>query len=89
VLVSAATGEGLEALLGAIDARLGVDDTILAVRLAGRHGKVLSWIYENTEVIERAVDDSGDLHLKLRVGNDKRGRLLHQLNLAGGTLSDA
>lgn len=79
VLVSAQTGEGIEDLLAAIDTRLGADDTYLTLVVPAREGKLLSWLHDNGEIIERTVDDNGETTLRLRIAAEKRGRLLAQL----------
>ncbi len=75
VFVSALTGEGVQELLGAIDERLGVGDEIRDVVLAGTDGSKLNWFYENTEVLKRTDQDDGRIILKVRIGQEKRGRL--------------
>lgn len=86
VLVSAVTGEGVPELLAAIDRRLGVDDRLMTVHISAGDGRTLSWLYENTEVVDRRHGDDGDLYLRLRVGEDKRGRLESQLRKAGARI---
>lgn len=78
-MVSALTGKGIDELLKAIDERLGVDDTYLTLVVPAREGKLLSWLHDNAEVIERQVDEHGDTTLRLRIPAEKRGRLLAQL----------
>ncbi|MCV0371546.1 GTPase HflX [Filomicrobium sp.] len=78
-LVSAQTGEGIEDLLAAIDTRLGADDTYLTLVVPAREGKLLSWLHDNSEILERTVDDNGETTLRLRIAAEKRGRLLAQL----------
>jgi GTP-binding protein HflX len=89
VLVSALTGEGLDALAAAIDARLGAGDEIVTVRLEPRHGRLIAWLYENADVIERSADDLGDLSFRLRVAPGKRGQLAHKVEAAGGSIAAA
>ncbi len=79
VCVSALTGEGMDDLLAAIDERLGVDDTYLTLVLPAEEGRLLAWLYENAEVLERSNQDSGDTRLHVRIAAEKRGRLLAQL----------
>ncbi len=75
VFVSAVTGEGMDALVAAIDGRLGVNDEMLDVTLTGAEGSKLNWLYENTDVIKRQDGDDGSVTLTVRVGVEKRGRL--------------
>lgn len=79
VLVSAQTGEGIEDLLAAIDARLGSDDTYLTLVVPAREGRLLSWLHDNSEILERTVDNNGETTFRLRIAAEKRGRLLAQL----------
>jgi GTP-binding protein HflX len=87
ILVSAVTGSGFAELLAAIDARLGVDDMLFDITLSARHGKVLSWLHENAEVLERSADDTGELRLRVRVAADARGRLEHRIVDSGGRIT--
>ncbi len=86
VLVSAVTGEGIDELLATIDRRLGVDDQILTVHIGAADGRLMAWLYENTEVIGRRTGDAGDHYLSLRISEDKRGRLESHLRKAGGRI---
>ncbi len=79
VCVSALTGDGIDDLLTAIDERLGVDDTYLTLVLPGKEGKLLAWLHENAEVLDRATDDEGNTRVQVRIAAEKRGRLLAQL----------
>ncbi|MEZ5819065.1 MAG: GTPase HflX [Hyphomicrobiaceae bacterium] len=81
VLVSSVTGEGLDALLAAIDARLASADIIVDVVVRPEEGRLLAWLYENAEVVERAADEGGAAHLKVRVPAEKRHRLDQQLKV--------
>ena len=87
VLVSAITGEGLDALLATIDDRLGRHDEIVTVVVPASDGRLLGWLYENAEVIERATDDeSGDVTCRVRIAGEKRGRLLARIGDQGAVL---
>jgi GTPase len=79
VCVSALTGEGIDDLLAAIDERLGVDDTYLTLVLPGHEGRLLAWLHEHAEVLERTVNDAGETQIRVRIAAEKRGRLLAQL----------
>ena len=84
VLVSAATGEGLEALLHAIDARLGESDETLTVRVPAIDGKLINWIHENTDVMHTETDDAGlNVTFRVRIGLNKKHRLFGKLKDAG------
>ncbi len=53
VAVSAETGEGMDTLLAAIDARLNSVRDVYAVDIDIADGKAVSWLYRRGEVIER------------------------------------
>jgi GTPase len=86
VLVSAMSGEGVDTLLATINAMLGADDDVLTVSLAPDHGKVIHWLHEHTEIIDRVTRDDGQLTFRLRIAPEKRGRLEHQVTTAGGAV---
>ena len=80
VLVSAATGEGIPQLLAAIDGRLGVSDEVLNLVIPAHEGKLIAWLYENGDVLNRESDEeTGALKLTLRIAAEKKGRLTAQL----------
>lgn len=82
-LVSALTGEGLDALLNVLDARLGIGDAILDVIVPGHEGALIAWLYENAEVLSRDTDAEGALHLRVRVPSEKKDRLIARLRKDG------
>jgi GTP-binding protein HflX len=65
-LVSALTGEGIDALIETIEARLAQGRTTLDLVLDPADGAGLSWLYRNAEVIERALRDDGRLAVTVR-----------------------
>jgi len=75
IAVSALTGEGIDALLAAIEARLAKDRDLVDLDIDGADGQGLHWLYENTEVMAREAGEDGRVHLKLRVAPDKLARL--------------
>src|SRR3954470_22091401 len=80
VALSAATGEGCDALLRLVDRRL--EDGVRAVRLDVplSDGKTLAWIYEHGEVLGRR-DDAEAAHLSVRLSEADLGRLRHRQRL--------
>ncbi|MCU0954084.1 MAG: GTPase HflX [Hyphomicrobium sp.] len=83
VLASAITGEGIPALLDAIDRRLGTADMIVDLAIAPEDGKLLAWVYSNADILARDTDpDTGVLHLKLRLTPDNKARLDARLKTA-------
>jgi len=83
VLVSAATGEGIDSLLTEIDARLGKGDSILELVIPAHEGRLINWLYEEAEVLDREALDSGDVRAKVRIAAEKKQRLLAQAHRAG------
>ncbi|MGH7062332.1 MAG: GTPase, partial [Stellaceae bacterium] len=80
VALSAATGEGCNALLELIDRRL--ESEVRAVRLDVplSDGKTLAWIYRHGEVLGRR-DDNEAAHLSVRLSEADAARLRHQRRL--------
>ena len=83
VLVSAHTSEGVEALLAAIDRRIGAHDEILSVQIPAGHGRLLSWLYAHAEVLAEAAEESGAITARIRIAPANRGKLAGQLKRAG------
>ena len=78
MLVSALTGEGIDRLTAAIEARLAHGRLMLDVVLDPADGAGLSWLYRNAEVVERSVREDGRLAVTVRAdpakANMMRGR---------------
>lgn len=87
VLVSAATGEGIDALLGAIDSRLGHGDATLELVVPPEGGRLINWLYEEAEVLERESLPTGEVRARVRVAAEKKERLLSQARRAGAQLT--
>ncbi len=83
VLVSATTGEGIEELLAAIDRRLGSADVVVTLSLPAHEGRLLNWLYEEAEVLERHALETGEVRVRVRIAAEKKERLLGQLRRAG------
>jgi GTPase len=64
--VSALSGEGVENLLAAIEARLGEARQTLQLLLDPSDGAGLSWLYRHSEVLSRQMRDDGRLELSVR-----------------------
>ena len=79
VLVSAVTGAGIEALLAAIEARLGEAHEVLEVTLPPTAGRLAHWLHQNAEVLSRQMSDSGETHYRVRVDASGKARLEAQL----------
>ena len=83
MLVSAATGEGIDALLQAIDARLGRGDEILDLVIPADAGRLINWLYEEAEVLDREALETGEVRVRVRIAAEKKERLNAQIRRAG------
>jgi GTP-binding protein HflX len=83
VLVSAHSGEGVEAMLAAIDRRLGAHDEILSLQIPAGHGRLLSWLHAHAEVLGEDTEESGAVTARIRIDPANRGKLAGQLKRAG------
>ncbi|MAM74169.1 GTPase HflX [uncultured Tistrella sp.] len=63
---SALSGEGLDRLFAAIDARLAIGDELAHFDVPHADGQALAWLYEHGEVAERA-DDEAVAHVAVRL----------------------
>ena len=66
LFVSALSGEGIERLLAAIEARLGETRQTLRLSIDPFDGAGLSWLYRHSEVLSRQMRDDGRLELSVR-----------------------
>jgi GTP-binding protein HflX len=72
VMVSALTGEGVPELLATIERRLMGERPTMTVELRLDQLGAAPWLYENTEVLERADDpETGRARLKVRVAEKR------------------
>ena len=73
VAVSAITGEGLPALLRAIDDRISAGMEMADYRIPASDGARLAWLYEHGEVMERR-DEEDSVHVVVRLLTADRAR---------------
>jgi len=66
VLVSALSGEGLDALMSAIEQRLSQSRVTLDLVLDAADGAGISWLHRHTEVLEKSLRDDGRMALMVR-----------------------
>ncbi len=66
LLVSALSGEGIDGLLVAIEARLGEKRQTLELSIDPSDGAGLSWLYRHSEVLSREMREDGRLALSVR-----------------------
>jgi GTPase len=77
VAVSAITGEGLDALKGAIDARIADGMEVADYIIPMQDGARMAWLYQHGEVVERS-DDEAAVHMKVRLLPVDRARFERQ-----------
>jgi GTP-binding protein HflX len=66
VMVSAITGEGIDALFQAIESRLGRARTTFDLLVDPADGAAVSWLHRNTEVMGKALRADGQLAMTVR-----------------------
>jgi GTPase len=71
LLVSAETGEGVEALLAAIEDRLAAARITLDLSIDAADGAGISWLHRNSEVLDKQLHD-GRFAMTVRVDESKR-----------------
>ncbi|MBX9759301.1 MAG: GTPase HflX [Beijerinckiaceae bacterium] len=77
-VVSAITGEGVDALLAGVEARLSASHSHLTLTLPGSDGEGLSWIYSNAQVLSRAETVDGDVALEVKVAPERVDRFMRR-----------
>jgi GTP-binding protein HflX len=82
VLVSALTGEGIDALLAVIERHLSAGRPSYIVTLDASDGAGLNWLYEQAEILERRTDPEGRTIASVRIAPDKEPRLLQRVPAA-------
>jgi GTP-binding protein HflX len=72
ILVSAATGEGVDALAAAIEARLAAGRVLLELELDPADGAGMSWLHRHTEVIGKGLNErTGRIAMTVRADADR------------------
>ncbi len=70
-LVSAETGDGIDALLAAIEDRLAATKVTLSLSIDASDGAGISWLHRNAEVLEKQLEN-GRFNMTVRVDETKR-----------------
>jgi GTP-binding protein HflX len=83
VLVSALTGEGIDAFRDALDAHFGAGDEIVVVEIPAREGRLLSWLHDNAEVLRQEPAPNGAVTARFRINAAVKGKFEGQLKRAG------
>ncbi len=75
VPVSAITGEGVDRLTDAIEARIAQTRTVIELEIDGGDGAGISWLHRNTEVLLRTDRDDGKVVMTVRADPAKVERV--------------
>jgi GTP-binding protein HflX len=75
VLASATTGEGLDVLATAIEARLAASREVIELCLEPADGAGVSWLHRHTEVLKKSFDKDGRIAMTVRANPDKAATL--------------
>ena len=78
-LVSAATGEGIDALLAAIEDRLATSRATLQLSIDASDGAGISWLHRNSEVLNKEFHD-GKFDMTVRVDPTKRDLVINRFD---------
>jgi GTP-binding protein HflX len=81
VLASALTGEGLDALLGTVEARLAQHRVMLDLVLDPADGAGVSWLHRNSEVMAKAMREDGRLGMTVRADATNAERIRGKFTL--------
>ena len=75
VPISALSGEGVDALLAAIDTALSIDEKPVDLDVPQSDGALLAWLYRHGRVLERRDGEEGTTHLRVMLDTAARARL--------------
>jgi GTP-binding protein HflX len=67
VLASATTGEGIDALTAAVEARLSASRATVALTVRGSDGAAASWLHRHAQVLAKLAQENGDLAMTVRI----------------------
>jgi GTP-binding protein HflX len=81
-LVSALTGQGIDALLARIETLLSSDYRIVDLRLDPADGQGRNWLYEHTEILNRSSDADGADRFRVRAGEATMAQLQQRFSAA-------
>ena len=81
MMVSAVSGEGLDSLLGRIEAILAVNRLTLRLDIAPEDGKGLAWLYAHAEVLARNLKKNGSTQVTIRIAPEREAEVKKRFNL--------
>ncbi|MDC7674866.1 GTPase HflX [Asticcacaulis machinosus] len=73
-MVSAITGEGIDALLQSIARKVDEEGTELDIVLKPSQGNLMAWVYQNGRVLDRFDHDDGRVQLHVKLSDQALGR---------------
>ena len=79
MLVSAVSGEGIDALLATIEERLAAKRTTLDLSIDAADGAGISWLHRNSEVLAKELRD-GRFDMTVRVDETKRDIVMRRFD---------
>jgi GTP-binding protein HflX len=82
VIVSALTGQGVDEVLSAIEARLANGRMIFDVTLDPANGAGLHWLHENAEIMWKDTEPDGIVHVRVRLPPERSDLLLRKFHAA-------
>ena len=78
--VSAMTGEGVPALLEAIEERINSAATMLDITLQPGEGALINWLHENTQMLGQSTDENGRTTCRVRISEQKRDQFMQRFS---------
>ena len=85
VIVSALSGEGLDQLTAAIEARLGESRQTIELSVDPADGAGLSWLYRHSEVLSSGMADDGRMAVTVRADPDQAARVKARFGLSASS----
>jgi GTP-binding protein HflX len=82
LMVSAVSGEGIDALIAVIEARIAKARVTLDVVVDAADGAALSWLYRHAEVLDKTTNRDGSIIVHIRVDPSKEGLVRAKFGLA-------
>ena len=89
VPVSALTGEGVEALIAAVETRISANRLTFTLDLDPADGEGISWLHRHAEVLDKSLRDDGRFAVTVRVDPAKAERVRNRFGLTKPTDDDA
>ena len=83
-IVSALTGEGIDALIAGLETRLSQGHRELSLSVPAEDGAGLAWLYGQVEVLERKTTRAGNAKLHIRVAPERFEKVMARFPRARG-----